>query len=665
MNPAQENCRESLQHAIDAQIKELEESIQTQIESLEEFVQTQMRSLEVLKLRRNALQPISSLPPEIFAVIFYSLCLPGIPSLGGNPSRNRARLRISHVCHQWREIALNQPQLWSHINFNTVSFAGATKIIDRASSVPLYMEGQYDDDRFGPFLHQLQEFLPHTRHLSIGAGSFGTMYRGLEDALISPAPSLEYLSLFCRRDVNRVVADEQPINPDIQVIDTLFDGSTPRLSCLILRNCNISWKYSLFKGLKNLEIITPNEMARPTLAVWLDTLDEIPQLKSLTLHLASPVAVHFPVDVERTVTLPSLTHLDISASLRDCALASAHLVLPALTSLCLIPTDYLTRGSGVQPFLPYIVQHVNGPQDIRPLQSVLIRNRWNVTNLGNELELLAWPVPDIGTFVHNPPAFLGATLQTRVKLSLRSSGDVCMIEILEILMAALPLDGILTLAAVDLNLLQTLSRGNPSLDVAMQPFWLRLSPNWPLLRRVQLAPVAFRGLIRALLEDPKDPLLPSLTELALAETTLDAHQTLSLREALMKRAEKGVPLKTLDLRMCSRDPYNLVAVQLLSEAAVDILRPLDFLGPEDTEESRKAGYTLFAKMLTMWAPFLPYPYYSGDDDSEFEESEDGFDDDDEYDEYDERGNDGGRDGEAENDNLDDDEDDEDYVPDDD
>ena len=129
---------------------------------------------------------ISSLPPEIFAAIFSSLCLPGIPSLGGNPSRNLTRLRISHVCHRWREIALNQPRLWSHVNFNTVSLAGATEILDRAKSVPLYMEtrvsGRYNDDRFSQFLSQVKVYLPHVRHLSISANSkfVSTIYGGLQ-----------------------------------------------------------------------------------------------------------------------------------------------------------------------------------------------------------------------------------------------------------------------------------------------------------------------------------------------------------------------------------------------------------------------------------------------------------------------------------------------------
>ena len=127
-------------------------------------------------------------------------------------------------------------------------------------------------------------------------------------------------------------------------------------------------------------------MGRPTLAVWLDILDEIPTLKTLILHRAFPV---FPSNVKRTVTLPSLTHLDISASLQDCGRASAYLVLPALTSLCLtsVPVDRHTNGGGVQDCLMSVMRHIHGPQDIRPLQSALIYDS------GNHLQLLAWPVP--------------------------------------------------------------------------------------------------------------------------------------------------------------------------------------------------------------------------------------------------------------------------------
>jgi hypothetical protein len=485
---------------------------------------------------------ISTVPPEMFAAIFSFLCLPGIPSLGGTPDRNLARLRVTHVCRQWREIALNQPQLWSHVNFDTLSMAGAGEILVRAKSVPLYMartSSKRCGDRFGQFLKEVQARIPHIRHLTLGADDY-KFRLGLKDDLDLPAPTLEYLSLFCQwgnKDRNTVA--ELPF-----ISDTLFSGSTPRLSCLVLRNCNISWNSPLLKGLTSLKILTPFANLGPKLAVWLDALDKIPQLRTLTLQSASPVAPFIPFNVERTAILPSLTHLSISASLEDCALAIAHLVLPALTSLCLTAINRLRNSSDVQRILPYIARHAHGPQDIQPLQSILIRND------DRRLQLLAWPVPDVDTLVDDPPVFLGATLRARVKLSFRSKGDA-RLEIFDTVMAALLLEGLVMLVAEDLDVSDRHPRH--SRDPIMQQFWLSLLPDWPLLRRVRLGPITLRGFIKALLEDNRgceNPLLPSLTEVALVDTSLDANWTVFLCDALMKRVDQGVPLETLDLRMC-------------------------------------------------------------------------------------------------------------------
>jgi hypothetical protein len=68
-----------------------------------------------------------------------------------------------------------------------------------------------------------------------------------------------------------------------------------------------------------------------------------------------------------------------------------------------------------------------------------------------------------------------------------------------------------------------------------------------------------------------DPLLPSLTELVLIDVTLSEHRTLSLCDALMARVEQGVPLETLDLRLCWGTSD---AVDLLGEIVVDVLEPI-------------------------------------------------------------------------------------------
>ncbi|KAH8987372.1 hypothetical protein EDB86DRAFT_2950983 [Lactarius hatsudake] len=189
------------------------------------------------------------------------------------------------------------------------------------------------------------------------------------EGLVSPAPTLEYLSLsiheYRRRETSRVF-----------VPDTLFDGTTPRLSHLELYNCTISWKSPLLKGLRHLDIRSLFEDARPSLLDWLDALDEMPQLKTLILHSTSPIAPPGalpPSGIERTVTLPLLAYLNISASVRDCGFALAHLLLPALTQLSFMAISCRSDGSDVQEILPYVARHAHGPQDTQPLHNVVVQ----------------------------------------------------------------------------------------------------------------------------------------------------------------------------------------------------------------------------------------------------------------------------------------------------
>ena len=571
MNATQANSRERLQQAIDAEIESLEES------------------LRALKLRRNALAAISSLPPEVLAAIFSPLYPSlGIPSLGGKPDQNIAQICVSHVCHQWREIILNQPLLWGHVDFTALSSAGVTAVLLRSKSLPLYLEGRmssrrWDDVRFSTFQEDLQEHFTRIYHLRISAEPHHL--RHTLERLVLPAPTLEYLSLYSRGGY------ENRLDYLIPVPDTLFDGSAPGLSYLALRNCNISWNSPLIKGLKHLEILRPSVNARPELSVWLGTLGQMTQLKTLTLYSASPVAPPFPFDVERTITLPSLTHLDISGSSEDCALAIAHLNIPAVTSLCLTVIYDLSNCEEIQKLLPYVVEHINRTQD-GPLQSALIRcDRVH-------LNIAVWPMPDIDVEVHDTPALLvGVALPPCVTLAFRSGpedwsglGSDAHREILDWVMAGLPLNDLVTLAAQDIDDISPLAR-----NLQVEQFWLLHSPQWPLLKRVRLACPVDSGFIRMLLEDNggSEPLLPSLTELVLVDDRLDSYLALPLRDALMKRVEQGVPLELLDLRMCFHERDDSAEVQLLREIVVDVL------GIEEAPEARE-------QMRSMWNPLTPF-----------------------------------------------------------
>ena len=576
MNPSQANPREYQWQPIDAEIKSLQESIRT------------------LRLRRNALVPVSSLPPEVITSIFTFLHLRVTAlTLGENPEP-LAWLHVAHVCHQWREIALNQPLFWSHVDFTTLTSAGAAEILARAKKAPLHLEarvpvGYWDDAQFSSFENELQPRVSHICHLGISLDTFDL--RRILEGLASPAPILEDLSLSNEKHPHRAIMPSVVFIPD-----NIFDGTTPRLSCLELRNCNINWTSPLLKGLKNLQILTLSANTRPSLAIWLGALDQMPQLKTLILHSATPIAPPFPYEVKRTVTLPFLTHLDISASARNCGLALAHLNLPALTWLYIAAKSHRRDGGDVQELLPHLARHAWGPHDTQPLQSMLVRGD------STRADLYAWTVADIDGEVCNSITLLASVFYARVALSVTSrhwSLPETHAGILDAAMAALPLDSLVTLTARNLTRID-------------EQVWRRHAPRWPLLRRVSLAPPAARGFREMLLNDNggrESPLLPSLTKLVLVNTGLSARRTLRLCDALMQRVEQGVPLECLDLRTCVGTSH---AIRLLSEIVVDV---------SNAEKPYKTrGPTLF---MTSSAP---RGYFVHDDDSG---AEDYLDDDDE------------------------------------
>ncbi|KAH8993957.1 hypothetical protein EDB92DRAFT_1851930 [Lactarius akahatsu] len=336
--------------------------------------------------------------------------------------------------------------------------------------------------------------------------------------------------------------------PAAFVPDTLFDGSAPRLSFLELWHCDISWESPLLRGLKHLEMRVPFE--RPSLTVWLDALDEMSQLKTLTLHGASPIAppgASLP-EIERNVTLPSLTLFEMSSSAKDCGLALAHLILPALTSLCLVVNSRRGDGDDVQKILPYVARHAHGPQDAQPLQSMLVYNNIMCA------EILAWTLPDIDVELPNQTAFFDSMHSARVALSITNDdhwSPGINIGIFSAVIEALPLDGLVTLTA------QTSSWP------LTEQFWLRHAPKWPLLQRVRLTRSTTMG-------RRESPLLPLLTTLVLVGSALIERKTFILCDALMKRVELGVPLESLDLRKCLAIGRG---VELLSEIVADVLCP--------------------------------------------------------------------------------------------
>jgi hypothetical protein len=515
-------------------------------QAMDDEINSFQESLRALKARRNVLSPISRLPPEILAAIFSFLPSSAWVTNAGN----LARICVAHVCRRWRETALNHSRLWSDINFSKLTSAGMAEIFARTQRTPLHLEvdvGRWRAGQFDTFVEQLEAHISHTRYLSIS----GHLHTPLSQ-VISSAPTLEFLSLSHY--------DRYSARPHVNPVN-LFNCIAPRLTILALENCDIRWNSPLLNGLRTLKIRGSSPETRPGLEDWLDALTEMPQLEMLILHSATPFALRAaPLISEplRTVTLFSLTEFHISASARDCTLALAHLVLPALT---LLHVHAESRGLGegddddVHLLIPYVSRYVYGQQGAEPLRNILICGE------RKRAMVVAWTMSDTDTKASVPNTLFRASGASCLLFSATcgSWNHQMTTAIFDAFLTLLPVNSVSTLT----------SRNRARLS---REFWLSNASRWALLEQVFLVPTAFMAFRHMLAEDtPHDgPRLPLLTKITLVDITLTPFKTLHLRNMLINRVEQGVPLEVLDLRTCVATDR---AIQLLREVVVDVQEP--------------------------------------------------------------------------------------------
>lgn len=130
---------------------------QTEID--DELVALEER-MRALRMRRNSLSLISSIPPELLGTIFVHHAQQTQLLHSPDNSDILSWIIVGHICHQWREVALGTPELWATPFLN--SSQATDEMLTRSKMAPLIVRvgWQYRMD-------SIQKALMHTERLQV------------------------------------------------------------------------------------------------------------------------------------------------------------------------------------------------------------------------------------------------------------------------------------------------------------------------------------------------------------------------------------------------------------------------------------------------------------------------------------------------------------------
>ncbi|KAF5314485.1 hypothetical protein D9619_011762 [Psilocybe cf. subviscida] len=218
-----------------------------------------------LRSQLNMFTYIARVPPEILLQIFVA-----VTENGEWPADSTQCIPVTHVCRQWRSIALNAPALWSNLLSDNVAWTMA--MLDRSKASPLTVSIHSSDAI--PVLKHLSRI----RSLTIEHWSADDLQklRVFIEENASVAPQLEVLSL------------SSVSNSPWSLPSTTFQQAD-RLKDLFLDGIQIDWTYSpFFRHLTKLRLQTILYDGQPTWRELITALDQMPALESLFIDNMLP-----------------------------------------------------------------------------------------------------------------------------------------------------------------------------------------------------------------------------------------------------------------------------------------------------------------------------------------------------------------------------------------
>lgn len=183
---------------------------------------------------------ISRVPFEVLQIIFATHLKCSI----GEEERAHQWFAYSQVCHQWREVSLRSPHLWSRIT-QDLSAPWVVAHFERSGTQPIDVDFSCDAFQAGNLFSLLRFNMHRVRGLSFVWGPEDSSSGDPMDEILDlPAPSLE-----------RFLAVDETGNIDWELPDAMFAGNSPRLHIVDLsQGFRIRSQCSLLPHLHNLSL---------------------------------------------------------------------------------------------------------------------------------------------------------------------------------------------------------------------------------------------------------------------------------------------------------------------------------------------------------------------------------------------------------------------------
>ncbi|KAI0263182.1 hypothetical protein BC834DRAFT_319555 [Gloeopeniophorella convolvens] len=281
-----------------------------------------------LSSRLNTLVPIALLPPELLTLIFHYHALI-------EPPFKRDRRAIgwivdTHVCRQWRRVALSNASLWGGIDPSHPNTRWTNEMLNRVQGAPVDFESSREAT---PATFSLiSQHLHHTRQLCLRTSRGSQSREGAEKLLSLVAPTLERFEL----QVKGLLPETFSLPADLR----LFGGQAPRLSKLSIYNLPIPWLSFPQCPLSHLEVVLPVDGFTAQDVSMFGPLDHLiailvgcPALETLILeYCMGRVSTQF-MDQCQPISLPMLQVLSLVGSSTSVAHILGSMKLPSSTRI--------------------------------------------------------------------------------------------------------------------------------------------------------------------------------------------------------------------------------------------------------------------------------------------------------------------------------------------